>query len=90
MQGLKIFIFLLSLSFSLLSQTHSKLPPLIIKGQLDNNIAPTFYISFEDIPGIYIQDTVPINEDGSFFFKTYKCNKPQMLSSQELGTYSLP
>ncbi|NNF35807.1 MAG: TlpA family protein disulfide reductase [Saprospiraceae bacterium] len=60
---------------------------LILKGKLENNKSEELYITFQNKPGIYVNDTIHIKQDGSFYFKSNKITKPQSISAQGRYTF---
>lgn len=54
--------------------------PLIIKGKFDSCTAGHIYIAFKTGLEESVCDSIKINSDGSFFYKTYQCRVPQEIS----------
>jgi hypothetical protein len=54
--------------------------PLIIKGKFDNCTVGQIYITFKAGLEETVRDSIKINSDGSFFYKTYQCRIPQSTS----------
>jgi len=61
--------------------------PLIIKGKFDNCTVGQIYIAFKTGLEETVRDSIKINSDGSFFYKTYQCQIPQKTSPRNIGFY---
>ena len=60
---------------------------LSIEGKLENNKSDQLFITYTDIPGIFVNDTIEVNSDGSFNYSTTKCKRPQLVSLQGRYTF---
>ena len=59
--------------------------PLILKGKFDNCPVGQIYITFKTGLEETVPDSIKINRDGSFFYKTFKCRVPQSTHLYNLG-----
>ena len=83
-------IFLLSLltflNLVLFGQSIIKQEPFIFKGQLKECPEKFLVLYFEDDNYLNLSDTININEDGTFYLKSFKITKPQRASIQKNRT----
>jgi len=64
-------------SFTVLSaQDKAKPAPFVLKGQITEFTDSHVFLTYETAKGISIVDTVPVSNDGRFFFKTNKIESP--------------
>ncbi|MBC7524136.1 MAG: TlpA family protein disulfide reductase [Flavobacterium sp.] len=81
------FISLFSLcNLMLFGQSTFKQEPFILKGQLKDCPEKFLILYFEDNNYLPLSDTIYINEDGTFYFKSFKIKKPQRASIQKNRT----
>jgi thiol-disulfide isomerase/thioredoxin len=60
--------------------------PLILQGKLEHSPETILYISFNNEHNEPEKDSILLNKDGSFHFKTFKCVIPQRVSIQQRRT----
>ena len=70
----------------LFGQSTFKQEPFILKGQLKDCPEKFLIMYFEDNNYLPLSDTIYINEDGTFYFKSFKIKKPQRASIQKNRT----
>ena len=79
-----IFLFTLILISSLsYAQNKFKVEPFIIKGQLTHCPEKYLILYYEDVDCLQLSDTIKLDQDGKFFFKSYKILNPQRISIQK-------
>lgn len=80
---ISLFAFCKSMLFG---QTIFKQEPFIIKGQLKECPEKFLMLYFEDDNYLPLSDTIYINEDGTFYLKSFKIKKPQRANIQKNRT----
>jgi len=70
----------------LFGQTIFKQEPFIVKGQLKECPEKFLMLYFEDDNYLPLSDTIYINEDGTFYLKSFKIKKPQRANIQKNRT----
>ena len=85
MEKIRPLILLLLFGFNAQAQKNS-IEPLIIQGKLVNSPERTLKIFFIDEEERITIDTIRLNDDGSFYFKTYHIKRPQRTSIQQNRT----
>ncbi|TWR24804.1 AhpC/TSA family protein [Mucilaginibacter pallidiroseus] len=73
--------FLCFLTIAIAQKKHAE--PLIIQGRIANTTEKMLKIFFEDEYSRTTIDTIKINNDGTFYLKTYHITKPQRTSLQQ-------
>lgn len=61
--------------------------PVILQGQFRNSPVNELTVFIKNIPGIYSYDTIRLNDDGTFYLKTYKISEPHEIAIQGHGFY---
>lgn len=80
---ISLFAFCKSMLFG---QTIFKQEPFIVKGQLKECPEKFLMLYFEDDNYLPLSDTIYINEDGTFYLKSFKIKKPQRANIQKNRT----
>jgi len=83
----RIYLCLLACCFiSVASAQQKNRQPLILHGKLSNSPERMLKIFFNDVNNKLRIDTIHLNDDGTFYLKTYKITKPQRTSIKQNST----